>query len=43
VTQVLFDLLGNPQDCANFTSSEFTALGIGEYFGVWTFDFAAAP
>jgi uncharacterized protein YkwD len=42
-TQVLIDLLGNPQDCANFTSSEFTALGIGEYRGVWTFDFAAEP
>lgn len=41
-TQVLINLLGNPQDCANFTSSEFTALGIGEYRGVWTFDFAAA-
>lgn len=41
--QVLFDLLGDPDDCANLASREFTAVGVGEYAGVWTVDFAAEP
>lgn len=41
--QVLLDLLDNPDDCANLASRRFTAVGVGEYAGLWTFDFAAAP
>jgi uncharacterized protein YkwD len=41
--QILLDLLDNPRDCTNLASREFTAVGVGEYAGVWTFDFAAEP
>jgi len=40
--QVVFDLQGDPQGCANLANPEFTSLGIGEYDGLWTFDFATA-
>jgi len=42
VGQILFDLIGDSDDCANLASREFTAVGVGEYAGVWTLDFAAA-
>jgi uncharacterized protein YkwD len=43
IDDVLFDLLGNPDDCGNLASRQFTAVGVGEYAGLWTLDFAADP
>lgn len=40
---VLLSLKQDEKGCANLTDPEFTAIGIGEYGGVWTFDFAEPP
>jgi uncharacterized protein YkwD len=42
-SQLFIDLSSDSEACANLANPQFTALGIGEYRGLWTFDFAAGP
>jgi uncharacterized protein YkwD len=42
-SQVFINFASDSEACANLANPQFTALGIGEYRGLWTFDFAAGP